>query len=132
MKALVRRRYGSPDQIKIEFTEKPIPTENEVLIRVHATIVKRTDCANLTAKPFGGIGSALLQFVRQYDVKITATCDSKNIKLIQSLGADKIYDYTKEDFTDANDKYDFIFDALSKSTFGKCKGNKSFRFKSFW
>jgi NADPH:quinone reductase-like Zn-dependent oxidoreductase len=69
----------------------------------------------------GGIGSALLQFVRQYDVKITATCNTKNIKLIQSLGADKIYDYTKEDFTGDNDKYDFIFDAVGKSTFGKCK-----------
>ena len=69
----------------------------------------------------GGIGSALLQFVRQYDVKITATCNTKNIKLIQSLGADKIYDYTKEDFTDDKDKYDFIFDAVGKSTFGKCK-----------
>ena len=69
----------------------------------------------------GGIGSALLQFVRQYDVKITATCNTKNIQLLQSLGADKIYDYTKEDFTEDIDKYDFIFDAVGKSTFGKCK-----------
>jgi len=69
----------------------------------------------------GGIGSALLQFVRQYDVKITATCTTKNMELIKSLGADKIYDYTKEDFTDDDEKYDFIFDAVGKSTFGKCK-----------
>ena len=69
----------------------------------------------------GGIGSALLQFVRQYDVKITATCNTKNISLIQSLGADKIFDYTKEDFRDSNDKYDFVFDAVGKSTFGDCK-----------
>lgn len=52
MKACLRRRYGSPNQIKIENIEKPIPKENEVLIRVHATTVNRTDCANLTAKPF--------------------------------------------------------------------------------
>lgn len=69
----------------------------------------------------GGIGSALLQFVRQYDVHITATCTTKNIELIKSLGADKIYDYTKEDFTDDKSKYDLIFDAVGKSTFGKCK-----------
>ncbi|MCJ7467891.1 MAG: NAD(P)-dependent alcohol dehydrogenase [Maribacter sp.] len=226
MKASIRRRYGSPHQIKIEIIEKPIPKDNEVLIKVYATTVNRTDCANLTAKPFimrfvlglfkprkiilgtdfagevvsmgkdvasfyignkvfgfnhtgsesqaeymtttvenlfpipekidykhaaasleganyaytfihkvniqsgqkiliigatGGIGSALLQFVRQFDVKITATCNTKNIELIQSLGADKIYDYTKQDFTEVKDKYDFIFDSVGKSTFGKCK-----------
>jgi NADPH:quinone reductase-like Zn-dependent oxidoreductase len=69
----------------------------------------------------GGIGSALLQFVKQYNVKITATCNTKNLKLIKSLGADKIYDFTKEDFTVDKEKYDFIFDAVGKSTFGKCK-----------
>ena len=69
----------------------------------------------------GGIGSALLQFVKQYDVHITATCNTKNIERIKSLGADKIYDYTTEDFTTSNEKYDFIFDAVGKSTFGKCK-----------
>lgn len=52
---------------------------------------------------------------------IAATCNTKNIKLIQSLGVDKIYDYTKEDFTDGNEKYDYIFDSVGKSTFGKCK-----------
>lgn len=226
MKASIRKKYGSSRQIKIEDIEKPIPKDNEVLIKVYATTVNRTDCANLTAKPFimrfvlglfkprkiiigtdfsgevialgkavklfklgdkvvgfkdtgseshaefitketsnlylipeninykdaaasmegahyaytfihkvniqsgqkilingatGGIGSALIQFVRQYDVQITATCNTKNVELMESLGADKIYDYTKEDFTDDKDKYDFIFDAVGKSTFGKCK-----------
>jgi len=225
MKASIRRKYGSPNQIKIENIEKPIPKDHEVLIKVYTTTVNRTDCANLTAKPFimrfvlglfkprkiilgtdfagevesagenvksfstgdkvfgfidtgsesqakyvtttvenlfpipekidykqavaslegasyaytfihkvniqsgqnilingatGGIGSALLQFVRQYDVNITATCNTNNIQLIESLGADNIYDYTKKDFTKENDKYDFIFDAVGKSTFGKC------------
>lgn len=226
MKAAIRRKYCSPNQIKIESIDKPVPKEDEVLIKVYATTVNRTDCANLTAKPFimrfvlgfmkprqiilgtdfsgeiistgkniksfrvgdkvygfndlgseshaeymikteenlfhipknidlkiaaaslegahyaysfihkvtiqsgqrvlingatGGIGSALLQFVRQYDVKITATCTTKNMELIKSLGANKIYDYTKEDFTDDDEKYDFIFDAVGKSNFGKCK-----------
>ena len=226
MKASIRREYGSSNQIKIENIEKPILKENDVLIKVHATTVNRTDCANLTAKPFimrfvlgffkprkiilgtdfagevvsiggkvksfkvndkvfgfndtgsesqaeyitsteenlflipeninykqaaaslegahyaytfihkvniqsgqrilingatGGIGSALLQFVKQYNVKITVTSNTKNLKLIKSLGADKIHDYTKEDFTNSKEKYDFIFDAVGKSTFGKCK-----------
>ncbi len=222
----MRRKYGSSNQIKIENIEKPIPKDNEILIKVYATTVNRTDCAILTAQPFimrfvlglfkprkiilgtdfagkvvsigknvksykvndkvfgfndtgsesqaeyivsteknlfpipentnykqaaaslegahyaytfihkvniqsgqrilingatGGIGSALLQFAKQYNVKITATCNTKNLKLIKSLGADKIYDYTKEDFTRDKEKYDFIFDAVGKSTFGKCK-----------
>ena len=225
MKASIRKKYCLPNQIKVESIDKPIPNENEVLIKIYATTVNRTDCANLTAKPFimrfvlglfkprktilgtdfagelisigknvksfsigdkvfgfndtgsesqaeyvtttvenlfpipekidykqaaaslegasyaysfihkvniqsgqnilingatGGIGSALLQFVRQYDVNITATCNTNNIQLIKSLGADNIYDYTKKDFTKENDKYDFIFDAVGKSTFGKC------------
>ncbi|PHR10531.1 MAG: NAD(P)-dependent alcohol dehydrogenase [Aequorivita sp.] len=226
MKASIRRNYCSPSQLKIEEIEKPNPKDDEVLIRVYTTTVNRTDCANLTAKPFimrcvlglfkprkiivgtdfagevisigknvnsvnigdrvfgfndtgsesqaeylttvaenifaipknieykqaaaslegahyaysfihkvniksgqrilingatGAIGSALLQFVRQYDVKIAATCNTKNIELIQTLGADKIFDYTKEDFTDKGEKYDFVFDTVGKSTFGKCK-----------
>ena len=52
MKASIRLTYGSPDKIKIENIEKPVPKNNEVLIRVYATTVNRTDCANLTANPF--------------------------------------------------------------------------------
>lgn len=227
MKACIRRKYGPPNSIRIEDIEKPVPKEKEVLIKIMATTVNRTDCANLTAKPFvmrfilglikpkkiilgtdfagkieqlgkdvksfklndrvfgfndkgsssqaeylvikedglllsipenvnykeaaaslegasyaysfvhkvniqsghrilingatGGIGSALLQFVKQYDVNITATCNTENTELIKSLGADKTYDYTKEDFTHSKEKYDIIFDAVGKSTFGKCK-----------
>lgn len=226
MIASIRRQYTTPSHIKTEDIDQPISSDNEVLVKVHATTVNRTDCANLTAKPFimrfvlgllqpkkiilgtdfagevievgsnvkslnigdnvfgfsdagaesqaeyltataedlfpipekisykeaaaslegahyaysfihkveilpgqnilingatGGIGSALLQFVKQYDVTITATCNTKNTALIQSLGADKVYDYTQEDFTTDTAQYDFIFDAVGKSTFGKCK-----------
>lgn len=226
MKATIRRSYSSPKGMSIESMAIPNPKENEVLVKVHATTVNRTDCANLTAKPFimrfvlgflkprqivlgrdfageivecgndvsnyaigdqvfgfidtgfasqaeymlvsekdifripdeidfksaaaslegahyaytfihktniqsgqkifingatGAIGSALLQFVKQYDVKIAATADTENIELIKSLGADKVYDYTKVDFTADREKFDFIFDAVGKSTFGKCQ-----------
>jgi len=226
MKAAIRKNYCSPSQIKIEEVETPTPQDQEVLIKVYATTVNRTDCANLTAKPFimrfilglinpkkiilgtdfagevvsigknvksfkigdgvfgfidigaesqaeyickkedgvflipenidfkiaaaslegahyaysflhksniksgqsilingatGAIGSALMQFVKQYEVRITATCDQKNIELTKSLGADKIIDYTKEDFTNDDNKYDYVFDTVGKSTFGKCK-----------
>lgn len=226
IRAAVRRRFGPPNQIQIELLEQPKPKKNEVLIKVHATTVSRTDCANLTAKPYimrlflglfkpkqvilgtdfsgevvalgegansfsigdrvfgfhdmgfssqaaycttkedklfpipkevdheqaaaslegahyaysflkranisdgqsilvngatGGIGSALLQFLRKYDLKITATCNTKNKELIKNLGADVVIDYTKEDFTKSTAKFDFIFDAVGKSTFGQCK-----------
>ena len=57
---------------------------------------------------------APLLLVRQYDVKIAATCNTKNIELIQTLGADKIFDYTKEDFTEKGGKYDYVFDTVGK------------------
>lgn len=226
MKAAVRRSYGPPSLLKVETVEKPVPKAKQVLIRVHATTVNRTDCANLTAQPFimrfilgffkprkiilgtdfagevvaigkdiqtfeigdrvfgfndtdaesqaeyvvmdeevvysipenisyqeaaaslegahyaysfihklaiqagqkilingatGAIGSALLQFVQQFDVHITASADTKNLSLIQALGADSVYDYTKDPFTHRDDTYDYIFDTVGKSTFQKCK-----------
>ena len=69
----------------------------------------------------GGIGSAAVQFLKYFGAKITAVCNTKNIELVKSLGADKIIDYTKEDFTKDDQKYNFIFDAVGKSSFGKCK-----------
>ena len=228
MKAAIRRQYGPPQSIKIETIEKPKPKDQEVLIKVFATTVNRTDGAILTGRPFimkfflglrkpkspflgtdfagiveavgkkvtafkvndkvfgfrdeglasqaeymcfaadgailkmpdnttyqeavasiegvhyaynfmnklplnkgdkvllngatGAIGSALLQFLKHRGIYTTAVCNTKNIALIKSLGADKIYDYTKEDFTkEADDKYDVVLDAVGKSSFGKCK-----------
>ncbi|WP_296705250.1 zinc-binding dehydrogenase, partial [Algoriphagus sp.] len=69
----------------------------------------------------GAIGSALLQFARLFDVELTVTSDSKNFDLMHSLGADKIIDFTKDDFTKTDDSFDFIFDSVGKSTFGACK-----------
>lgn len=69
----------------------------------------------------GAIGSAAVQLLQYFDVNVTAVCDTKNIELVKSLGADKVIDYTKEDFTKDNQKYDFIFDTVGKSSFFKCK-----------
>jgi NADPH:quinone reductase-like Zn-dependent oxidoreductase len=52
---------------------------------------------------------------------VTAVCDSNNADLVLSLGANRIIDYTKDDFTSSDEKYNFVFDAVGKSTFGKCK-----------
>ena len=227
MNAIVYTHYGSPEVLQLKEVEKPLPEENEVLVKVRAATVNRTDCANLTAKPFimrfslglfkpkkkimgtefagdieaagkavtsfkvgdkvfgfddsgigsyaeymvisedkalitipkdityeqaaacvegthyaynfinkvdlksedkvlvngasGGIGSAMVQLLKYFGADVTAVCNTKNIELVQSLGASKIFDYTKEDFTKDDMKYDFVFDAVGKSSYGKCK-----------
>lgn len=227
MKATVYTEYGSPDVLHVKEMERPTPKGDEVLVRVFATTVNRTDCAILRAKPFimrfvtgiskpknpipgtdfagkivsvgenitsfkvgdrvfgfddsglssqaeyltipenkaiatipdkityeqaaasiegahyaynffnkvklergqkilvngatGAIGSALVQLLKQYEVHVTAVCDTRNIDLVRSLGADQVVDYKKEDFTKSSEKYQYVFDAVGKSSFGKCK-----------
>ena len=69
----------------------------------------------------GGIGSATVQLLKYFGADITAVCNTKNIELVKSLGASRAIDYTKEDFTKDTEKYDFVFDSVGKSSFGKCK-----------
>jgi NADPH:quinone reductase-like Zn-dependent oxidoreductase len=226
MKAVVYTTYGSPDVLHIKEVEKPVPEDDEVLIKVHATTVNRTDCATIKAKPFfmrivtglfgpkkqtpgtefsgeieavgkialplkagdrvfgfddmgsrshaqymtiqedkvmiipdnisyaqaaassegahyaynfinkvnlkkgknalvngatGAIGSAAVQLLKYFGVDVTAVCATKNISLVKSLGASKVIDYSKKDFTKDDQKYDFVFDTVGKSSFFKCK-----------
>ena len=69
----------------------------------------------------GAIGSAAVQLLKYFDVNVTAVCNTKNIELVKSLGADRIIDYTKENFTKEDQKYDFVFDTVGKSSFFKCR-----------
>lgn len=227
MKAAYRKEYGPPESLRIKELEIPKIKENELLIKVHAATVNRTDCAVLTGRPHimrlftgllkpklpvtgtdfageiesvgnkvgsfkvgdrvfgfidnglashaqymtiaadkavssipenssyeeaaaslegahyaynfikkvkikegekvlingatGAIGSALLQFSKYYGAYVTAVANTKNIELMKSLGADKVIDYQTEDFTKDKQKYKYIFDAVGKSSFAKCK-----------
>ena len=226
MKAVINTKYGPPEVLQLKEIEKPTPKGDEVLIKINATTVNRTDCATLRAEPFfarfftgifkpknpilgtefagiieavgknvssyqvgdrvfgfddkgsgshaqyktiskdkaltkmpnityeqaaastegayyaynfinkvnlkngqkvlvngatGGIGSAVIQFLKYLGANITAVCNTKDFELVKSLGADKVIDYTKEDFTKDNQKYNYIFDAVGKSSFAKCK-----------
>lgn len=227
MIAVVSDKYGPPEVQKIRKVEKPKPKGNEVLVKVYATTVNRTDCGLRSAQYFisrfftgifkpkykvfgtefagkveavgkdvtefkvgdrvfgfddvtfgahaeykvipsssvittiphkmsyeeaapisegalyalndieaanvkknqnvliygasGAIGSSALQIVKHVGAKVTAVCGTKNVKLIKSLEADKVIDYQKEDFTDTDQKFDFIFDAVGKSSYGACK-----------
>ena len=235
MKAIVHTKYGPPEELQIMEIEKPVPGNNEVLIKMHATTVTTTDCnaRNFTFVPksfmffarlmfgfkkpkinilgidlsgeieaigkdvklfkvgdnvfgspgtkFGGhaeyvcvpekgalaikpadlswekaaaislagntalyfirdlakiqwgqtilihgasgaIGTYAVQLARYYGAVVTGVCSGANAALVISLGADKIIDYTKEDFTINPERYDFVFSVVGKTTFSQCKG----------
>ncbi|MFT6827624.1 MAG: NADPH:quinone reductase-like Zn-dependent oxidoreductase [Roseivirga sp.] len=227
MKAIVHTRYGPPEVAQLMEVDQPIPKENEVLIKVYASTVNRTDAGFRSAeyfvsrfwsglfrpkyqtlgcefagvieeigesvatfkkgdkvfgyndKTFGGhaeyltiaesdaitimphnlsfneaapiaegahyalnniraskiekgqnamvygatgaIGSSAVQLLKHFGVNVTAVCNTKNVDLLKTLGADLVIDYQTQDFTNTDIKYDFIFDAVGKSSFGQCK-----------
>ncbi len=69
----------------------------------------------------GAIGSALLQLCVHFGATVTAVGNTKNLELLKSLGAHKVVDYERADFTRDDEIYDYVFDAVGKSTFGACK-----------
>ena len=227
MRAIIHTEYGPPEVVTLKEVDKPAPKDNEVLIKVYATTVNRTDCGFRSAEYFisrffsglfkpknktlgnefagvieaigkdvtlftigdkvfgyndktfgahaeymtmaeneaittmpsnlayeeaapitegahyalcdiraakikegqnvliygatGAIGSAAVQLVKYFGAKVTAVCNTKNVELVKSLGADLVIDYTKQDFTKTHQTFDFVFDAVGKSSFGKCK-----------
>ncbi len=227
MKASQRSEYGPPSVLRIEEVARPIPNADELLVKVHATTVNRTDCGVLSGRPYifrffvgfptprfsstgtdfagvveatgknvtrfkpgdrifgfndegigshreymavsqkeamemipkdvsfvdavasiegphyaynfiskvhlsegdavlingvtGAIGSSALQLLRRYGVAITAVCGPNHLQWAQSMGAKQVYDYTREDFTQKKGAFSFIFDAVGKSSYSKCK-----------
>ena len=109
-----------PDNLSFDEAAALTEGAHYALVDIRAAKVERGQNV-LVYGATGAIGSAAVQLLKHFEAIVTAVCNTKNVELVKSLGAETVIDYQTQDFTRTEDKFDFIFDAVGKSSFGKCK-----------
>jgi NADPH:quinone reductase-like Zn-dependent oxidoreductase len=71
----------------------------------------------------GSVGTAAVQLAKYYGAKVTGVCSTTNLEMVRSLGADRVIDYTKEDFTKSGETYNIILDTVGKTSFSRCRNS---------
>jgi NADPH:quinone reductase-like Zn-dependent oxidoreductase len=109
-----------PDNLSFEEAAPILEGAHYALCDIRAAKVKSGDYVMVYGAS-GAIGSAAVQLVKHFGANVTAVCNTQNVEIVKSLGADLVIDYMTEDFTKTDQKFDFIFDAVGKSSFKQCK-----------
>ena len=109
-----------PDGVTFEQAAPITEGAHYALCDIRASRIKDGDNVMIYGAS-GAIGSAAVQLVKYFGATVTAVCNTQNVEVVRSLGADQVIDYLTRDFTKIDQKFDLIFDAVGKSSFGKCK-----------
>lgn len=108
--------------VNLSLTESAAITEGAhyALCSIRASKIKSGQSAMVYGAT-GAIGSAAVQLLKHLGISVTAVCNTKNVKLVESLGADIVIDYQTQDFRKAEQRFELILDAVGKSSFKACK-----------
>lgn len=109
-----------PDNLSFEEAAAITEGAHYALVDIRAAKVERGQNV-LVNGATGAIGSAAVQLLKHFGAKVTAVCNTKNVGLVKSLGADTVIDYQTQDFTKTDVTFEFIFDAVGKSSYKQCK-----------
>ena len=109
-----------PENLSFEEAAPLTEGAHYALVDIRAAKVERGQNV-LVYGATGAIGSAAVQLLKHFGAIVTAVCNTKNVELLKTLGAETVIDYQTQDFTKTENKFEFIFDAVGKSSFGQFK-----------